>query len=84
MCDTGAQLNVMDTRTLAEMGIDITSITPTTTRIQGAARGSQLDVKGCIFLEVTIPNNGEQKFKEKFPEQNFRTLHSKKTSFLTV
>merc|ERR1711867_321412 len=71
VCDTGAQLNVMDTRTLAEMGIDVTSITPTSTRIMGAARGSQLDVKGCIFLEVTIPNNRENKFKNTVPQQFF-------------
>ena len=27
VCDTGAQLNVMDTKALTEMGIDVTSLT---------------------------------------------------------
>ena len=78
VCDTGAQLNVMDTRTLAEMGIDVTSITPTTTCIMGAARGSQLDVKGCVFLEVTIPG-GEHKFRNTVPQQFFVVSNVKST-----
>merc|ERR1712240_203857 len=46
--------------------------------IMGAARGSQLDVKGCIFLEVTIPN-GEHKFRNTVPQQFFVVSNVKST-----
>ena len=38
--DTGAQLNVLDLQTVKDMGIDPRSLTPTTTKIKGAGRGS--------------------------------------------
>ena len=39
------QLNVLDLQTVKDMGIDPRSLTPTTTKIKGAGRGSKLDVE---------------------------------------
>ena len=67
--DTGAQLNVLDLQTVKDMGIDPRSLTPTTTKIKGAGRGSKLDVEGSLFVMVEIP--GDDTVRAIPPQQFF-------------
>ena len=55
VADTGAQMNVMDIQTAKEMGINISSLIPSTMTMRGAARGSTLDVEGAVFVELEVP-----------------------------
>ena len=80
VADTGAQLNVLDSQTVRDMGIDPGTLTPTTTQMKGAGRSSQLDVEGSIFLSVEIP--GERTVRA-VPPQQFYVVSNVSQCFLS-
>ena len=78
--DTGAQLNLLDIQTVKDMGIDPKSLTPTTTRMKGAGRGSKLDVEGLIFVLVEIPGDNSI---QAIPPQQFYVVSNVSQCFLS-
>ena len=78
--DTGAQLNVLDLQTVKDMGIDPKSLTPTTTKIKGAGRGSKLDVEGSLFVMVEIPGDDTVR---AIPPQQFFVVSNVSQCFLS-
>ena len=61
IADSGAQMNIMSARTLAQMKISQGSLFPVKARVHGAVQGSRLNILGGIFLHVQDPHQPEAK-----------------------
>ena len=57
VADTGAQMSILDLPTLGEIGVGQESLIPVRAKVVGAVKGSQLDIKGAILLEVRGPQH---------------------------
>ena len=59
LADTGAQVDVLTLGTLSSLGIDPRTLIEVQVRAGGAVQGSQLDIKGGIFLAVRSTDSNE-------------------------
>ena len=61
IADSGAQMNIISARTLAQMQISEGSLLPVKVRVHGAVQGSKLQILGGIFLHVADPREPDKR-----------------------
>ena len=56
IADSGAQMNIIPARIIANMQVSLGSLLPVKARVHGAVQGSRLNILGGIFLHVQDPH----------------------------
>ena len=57
VADTGAQMSILDLASLSDIGVEEKSLIPVKAKVVGAVKGSQLDIRGALLLEVKGPGH---------------------------
>ena len=57
VADTGAQINILSLATLKSFGFDPDTLIKIQVKVTSAVRGSQLNIRGGIFLSVCSPDH---------------------------
>ena len=80
IADTGAQLNIVDVDTVRSMGVDVSTVIPSTTVVKTASAGWRLDIAGVIFLQVAA--RGPPQVRARVPQQ-FHVARNASTVYLS-